>query len=995
MATDSPNAPKSHDEGPGTPFYFISYSHQDREAIEKIRRGIQKGSQSFHLWFDEHIEPGDRFAPEIQKAIGNCNIMLFLASKNSVKSDYCLNEITFAVNMKKRIVPLRLHSETELPAAKLPLEIQGVKYIDFSVNFEGGLEKLRTRLARDQRESPLHIESVAINALLPSAKTKPVVINAPSLKAPRYFQSRDEQCRTIEEFLADDVRVLLWINGRAGSGKTTLACRALERVQLGVGDDPGQKISIDVIAYIRQEPHAWSDWYNLFSTLRRLATAKNAAEPKEPGQGRSHIFDIQNLLTNLADRRVVLFIDHFDGLIDWQTRTMRGRYLRDALQAVLTATTHRLKVIVTSQVLPRDLSMAQRARWDTLNLEGGLLQPDAMQLFRVLDQDGTLGLQRGDEAFLAELCRRTQGNPGAIERLHTMLVTGCFTTPAAILQDEKHFLPEGVLDALIGKRYVCLDEASKTMMQILSVCNHPVTADAVVWVFRLYYPEVDYPAIDPHEILKQLVNMQLVQNSDQGYFLQAADQWYVKSQLSDNAPSTVGGSQDVHLDRKTLYKQHADCIERPISTNDPTVGGGWHTSQFEQVHYYRFNETNYAAAFDVLKQLEPQLSAEGRSGELAGYYEQLVGKLEDPTQSRQLFDALARIYYGRGELDRAVVCYEGGLKCVREKGDLNGQLLYLGNLALCKQESGDLVRTTLYCMAALELANQMGDSVREAYVWEAHIWNVISEVLASLGQISAAVQASKRALKLARDNRRREIEGMGIVEVVALANLGQHHEAQGSVDRADAQCSRAYEFAEKIQFQLGQATARRNLGMLELNQRKCKQASRHLTEAMQLAKNAQNVQLQQTIRIELAAAQLQDSKLSDAEVTVNTAVAFDTPFFTPEAFSLRGIIFQRQGKAPEAAESFHHALKQAELVLRRTPRYYRGLDVMGLSYVGLTLSEETDEYLDKAVGAYEAARFITDEPGIVRRRLLLFDALAKDDSEKKLALVRNAITPAP
>lgn len=114
-----------------------------------------------------------------------------------------------------------------------------------------------------------------------------------------------------------------------------------------------------------------------------------------------------------------------------------------------------------------------------------------------------------------------------------------------------------------------------------------------------------------------------------------------------------------------------------------------------------------------------------------------------------------------------------------------------------------------------------------------------------------------------------------------------------------------------------------------------------------------------------------------------------------EAHALSGVIRKRQGKMREAAESFYQALKQAEVVLNRTPPYYRGVDAVGLSYSGLTLPEQADEYLDEAIGAYGAAHDITDEHGIVRRRLLLFDALAKDDSEKKLALVRNAITPAP
>ncbi len=114
-----------------------------------------------------------------------------------------------------------------------------------------------------------------------------------------------------------------------------------------------------------------------------------------------------------------------------------------------------------------------------------------------------------------------------------------------------------------------------------------------------------------------------------------------------------------------------------------------------------------------------------------------------------------------------------------------------------------------------------------------------------------------------------------------------------------------------------------------------------------------------------------------------------------EAHALSGVIRKRQGKMREAAESFYQALKQAEVVLNRTPPYYRGVDAVGLSYSGLTLPEQADEYLDEAIGAYGAAHDITSEHGIVRRKLLLFDALAKDDLEKKFALVRNAITPAP
>ncbi len=300
---------------------------------------------------------------------------------------------------------------------------------------------------------------------------------------------------------------------------------------------------------------------------------------------------------------------------------------------------------------------------------------------------------------------------------------------------------------------------------------------------------------------------------------------------------------------------------------------------------------------------------------------------------------------------------------------------------LCKQESGDLMGTTLYCMAALELAQQTGDGVAQA-----QIWNIIGDSLACLGQISAAMQANERALKLARDNYQREIE------VVARVNLGQHYEAVGDDNRAQEECDRACRIVFGIRYQLGESAARRNLGILQLNRRRYRLAAEAFTKALQLADATQSVQLQQTIRIELASAFLLGGELTKAEATVGEALQYDTPLFSPEAYALNGVILQQQGKVPEAAQSFSHALEQAQVVLKRTSGYYRVLDAMGLSYSGLILTEN-EPCLDEAIEAYQASRLLTHEPGIVRRRLLLFDALAKDDSEKKLASVRNAIAP--
>ena len=978
MATDPPNnqlnSPQGHDGG--TPSYFISYSHQDREAVDKIRTGVEKSSQRFRIWFDESIEPGEPFAPKIQKKIDECNAMLFLASRNSVVSPFCLREINLADNKGKTIVPLRLDSKVELPEGKLPLLIQGVQYIDFSDNFEGGLKELCTFLARERREIPSPLDmtgSVEINTSPPPITAGPVVINAPPLRVPSHFLGRSKQHQDIEDFISSEDSALLWILGRAGSGKTTLACRILDQIRRGAWVSPERRVPIHAVAYLNRGHHSKRDWFKLLDEIR-------SSIPSVPGlrpQKRHLTSAVENLLSRLSDRRVVLLVDHFDDLIDLETRNLTDPYLRDALKAVILDTTHRLKVIVTSRVLPFDLPTAQRGRWSSLNLGEGLPQSEAMQLLRSLDRDGTARLRDGEEKHLAEICRRTQGNPGAIEILHAILGKDLSTSPIDIIGNEKQFLPEDVFNVLIGESYACLDDVSKTMVQVLSVSETEVPSDAVVSVFHHYHP-----GIDPKQVLSRLLNMQLVQKPHECYLLREVDRRYVASQLADGESSTMGGPEGVHLGRFTLYKQHADYIRQVVSASDSTAEAGSLTRQLEEFHL-RYKGEDYVAAVDVLKRLETPLLTQGCGQKLAQCYEQLDGKLEDNKLVRHRLDTLARIYHRLGELKRAAAYYEEGLKCVRDARDRSGECHYLANLAICKQESGELVETTLYCMAALELA-QAGDGA-----WEAHIWNIIGEALASLGQIPAARQASGRALKLARDNPQREIE------VVARVNLGEYYGALNNDNQAQEECDLACRIAQSRGFQLGESAARRNLGILKLSSRGQYQlASKDLTEAMRLADVTQSVQLQQTTRIELATALLLDDKLNDAATTVDEAVRYDTPLFNPEAHSLRGVILQRQGKTCEAAESFNKALEQAEKVLKRTSRYYRGLDAMGLSYSGLVLSD-TGQYLDEALDAYEASRVITNEPGIVRRRLLLFDALAQMDSEGKLASVREVIARLP
>ncbi len=104
---------------------FVSYSHRDKAFVKKLTRELKQAG--VRTWRDEeNIRPGTVWDMEIDKAIRTCRYVLFIASKDSIKSNNVWDEIGLAVNMGKTIIPILL-----LPPLELPLRVQRFQGIDF------------------------------------------------------------------------------------------------------------------------------------------------------------------------------------------------------------------------------------------------------------------------------------------------------------------------------------------------------------------------------------------------------------------------------------------------------------------------------------------------------------------------------------------------------------------------------------------------------------------------------------------------------------------------------------------------------------------------------------------------------------------------------------------------------------------------------------------------------------------------------------------------
>ena len=75
--------------------------------LSKIKKAFKENGISY--WFDEEgIYSGDEFASVLTRAIRESSGFLFVSSANSNSSRWTSNEISTALEFKKKIIPFRI-----------------------------------------------------------------------------------------------------------------------------------------------------------------------------------------------------------------------------------------------------------------------------------------------------------------------------------------------------------------------------------------------------------------------------------------------------------------------------------------------------------------------------------------------------------------------------------------------------------------------------------------------------------------------------------------------------------------------------------------------------------------------------------------------------------------------------------------------------------------------------------------------------------------------
>jgi NAD-dependent DNA ligase len=105
------------------PHIFISYSSKDRSTTRKLAKILEK--QGLKVWWDKNLQPGKAFDRAIGKALDESDSIVVLWSKNSVKSDWVLDEAYEGLE-RKILIPAMIET------VKLPFGYRRIQAVNLS-----------------------------------------------------------------------------------------------------------------------------------------------------------------------------------------------------------------------------------------------------------------------------------------------------------------------------------------------------------------------------------------------------------------------------------------------------------------------------------------------------------------------------------------------------------------------------------------------------------------------------------------------------------------------------------------------------------------------------------------------------------------------------------------------------------------------------------------------------------------------------------------------
>jgi hypothetical protein len=147
--------------------YFLSYSRSDERFALRLARDLRE--QGVAMWVDQlDIRPSEHWDRAIERAVRACCGLVVILSPRSVVSDNVADEISFAIDSGKSVLPVMIEK------CVLPLRITRMHLIDATGSYDKALRQCLAELKEPTGRPSAPSESIAE----PSAPLDPQLLSS-------------------------------------------------------------------------------------------------------------------------------------------------------------------------------------------------------------------------------------------------------------------------------------------------------------------------------------------------------------------------------------------------------------------------------------------------------------------------------------------------------------------------------------------------------------------------------------------------------------------------------------------------------------------------------------------------------------------------------------------------------------------------------------------------------------------------------------------------
>lgn len=151
---------------------FISYSRKDKEFALKFARELK--SAGYLVWLDQlDIPTGARWDDAVERALRECEIFLIILTTASISSENVKDEIGYAIDHGKRIVPVLLEE------CEIPLRLRRFQYVDFrEMKFGEGIKRAEHLLENFLSDQPIPVPTKTLPEAQEILKTRVATVQS-------------------------------------------------------------------------------------------------------------------------------------------------------------------------------------------------------------------------------------------------------------------------------------------------------------------------------------------------------------------------------------------------------------------------------------------------------------------------------------------------------------------------------------------------------------------------------------------------------------------------------------------------------------------------------------------------------------------------------------------------------------------------------------------------------------------------------------------------